>query len=278
MKQLPRTWWIRVLGMVIGITVSGAMAQIMSTSLPAPMTSIVLASVVMFWSVVLERGTGGNETTLGLPMTYLAVRHLALGLCIAFCMVTVIVLPVLPWSVIDVGQSALSVTVLTVVGIVAAAVWEEVVFRGILFDAIRERWGNITAVLVTSIPFGLLHGFNPSANAVTVITTILAGIWLGTAVVVNRSLWLAIGLHIGWNVVVGLFVGPVSGHQFAGWRTIVVADPSATLWFGFDYGVESGLGCIIVLFLSTIYLLRRRHYDATVAASRYRLQRRFLQP
>lgn len=275
MKQLPRTWWIRIIGMVIGIAVASAATEFVRLLAPMTMQSVVFATFVVTWSFLLERGTGGNGTTLGLPVSFLGVRHVALGLFIAFCMVAAIVLPVLPWSVIDVGPSVLTVTLLTVIGIVAAAVWEEVVFRGIIFDAVRERWGGITAVLVTSIPFGLLHGFNPSANAITVLTTILAGIWFGAAVVGNRSLWLAIGLHVGWNLVIGLFVGPVSGHQFSGWNARVIVDPSATVWFGSDYGVESGVGCIIVLILSTIYLLRRRQFDAVVTASRYRLQRRF---
>jgi hypothetical protein len=42
-----------------------------------------------------------------------------------------------------------------------------------------------------------------------------AGVLLGTAYAVSRSLWLPIGLHLGWNLAEsGLFGAPDSGSVF----------------------------------------------------------------
>jgi membrane protease YdiL (CAAX protease family) len=40
---------------------------------------------------------------------------------------------------------------------VAAPIVEELMFRGLLFPALRSRWGYVSGVVLTSAVFGLLH-------------------------------------------------------------------------------------------------------------------------
>ncbi|WP_146113627.1 type II CAAX prenyl endopeptidase Rce1 family protein [Arthrobacter sp. MYb216] len=105
----------------------------------------------------------------------------------------------------------------------AIAVSEEVFFRGVVFRLLRGRWGTAVALGASAILFGLVHLVNPDASLPGAFAIMIeAGIMLGAAYLATRSLWLAIGVHFGWNfATTGLFwidhLG-FRGPRFAGHR------------------------------------------------------------
>ena len=84
---------------------------------------------------------------------------------------------------------------------------EELLFRGVLFGALRPRIGAAATVLATAVAFGLYHGsvyrFLPAA---------FAGLLLGGVRAASGSLWPALAFHFANNVAV-----VVAMH--AGWST-----------------------------------------------------------
>src|SRR5205823_12806549 len=84
------------------------------------------------------------------------------------------------------------------------AVAEELMFRGVLFAAVRPRLGAAGAVVVTAIAFGLYHGsiyrFLPAA---------FAGILLGSVRAASGSLWPALAFHFANNagVLIAMHLG-----------------------------------------------------------------------
>ena len=94
---------------------------------------------------------------------------------------------------------------------------EELLFRGILFRWIEEFGGSWAALAVTSALFGLAHIFNPGATWFSSFAiAVEAGVLLGGAYMLTRNLWLAMGLHAGWNFTQGeIFDVPVSGTRRA---------------------------------------------------------------
>ncbi|WP_112138871.1 CPBP family intramembrane glutamic endopeptidase [Glycomyces dulcitolivorans] len=97
---------------------------------------------------------------------------------------------------------------------VAAAVTEELLFRGVLLRIVERRFGTWIALAGTGILFGLIHLVNPNATlwGATAIA-IEAGGMLGAAYIATRSLWLPIGLHFGWNAAASaVFSTEVSGN------------------------------------------------------------------
>src|SRR5690348_14967815 len=97
----------------------------------------------------------------------------------------------------------------------AAAVTEELIFRGILFRIVEGRFGTWFALGLTAVLFGLSHLFNPHASLWGAIAiAIEAGAMLAAAYAATRSLWLPIGLHFGWNYAEGAIFGTdVSGSN-----------------------------------------------------------------
>lgn len=79
------------------------------------------------------------------------------------------------------------------------AVAEEVVYRGVLQPALSARWGAVVGVLVTAVVFGVQHvAFtlgDPQATVSKVITTFVAGLFLGFLRTKLRTLWPLIIAH-----------------------------------------------------------------------------------
>lgn len=89
---------------------------------------------------------------------------------------------------------------------IANAMLEEVVFRGVLFDAVRPQWGAWGALTITSILFGLGHldGYPPG-----IIGAVLAGVFgllMGVLRLWSEGLLLAIIAHIGADATIVLIV------------------------------------------------------------------------
>jgi len=117
---------------------------------------------------------------------------------------------------------------------------EEIWVRGYWLQNIAEGGHIKSAVIVSSVLFGLLHGGNPNITLLAVLNLMLAGVYLAWGYVRTRSLWLPIGLHFGWNLFEGTVFGfPVSGTSpYAMVKINVFSAPWLT---GGKFGPEGGL-------------------------------------
>lgn len=97
-----------------------------------------------------------------------------------------------PTRLLPAGPLGVVVTVL--VAVVLAPVVEEIVFRGVLLASLRQRWGDVAAIGVSSIIFALMH-----VHWVTMPPIMLLAWMLGRAFVERRSLWVPIAGHAAFN-------------------------------------------------------------------------------
>jgi membrane protease YdiL (CAAX protease family) len=128
-----------------------------------------------------------------------------------------------------------------------AALWEELVFRGYLWHVAEEAAGARTALVASSVGFGLVHLLNPGVTLRSVVLVIVAGVCLGLIRQATDSVpaaWLA---HLMWNwVMAAVAHAPVSGMPFEapGWQ-LVPAGPA--WWGGGSWGPEGGAASLLVL-------------------------------
>jgi uncharacterized protein len=136
-----------------------------------------------------------------------------------------------------------------------AAVSEELIFRGILFRWIEEFGGSWAALLLTSAFFVAAHLHNPNSSPVAAIGIAFeAGVMLGAAYMLTRSLWLPMGLHAAWNFTQGeIYDIPVSGTPVHGLLTARLSGPP--LLTGNGFGLEASLIAITVATLFGLWLL-----------------------
>ncbi len=148
---------------------------------------------------------------------------------------------------------------------------EELLSRGYQLQNLAEGLGLPWGVVVSSGIFGVLHILNPNAGLSSTLGIFAAGIFLAYAFIRTDRLWMAIGLHIGWNFFLGTVFGfPVSGVT-PGFRLIrhTVVGPE---WItGGAFGPEAGFVVLPTLLLGALWIrafTRRR--DGYVAPARFR--------
>ncbi|MFC4114409.1 CPBP family intramembrane glutamic endopeptidase [Nonomuraea zeae] len=143
-----------------------------------------------------------------------------------------------------------------------AAVTEELLFRGVLFRIIEERFGTWISLVVTAVLFGLSHLLNPDASLWGAIAIMLeAGGMFAAAYAATRSLWLPIGVHFGWNFAASAIFGTVVSGNGANQGLLDASMSGPALITGGDFGPEGSLYSVVFCVLMTIaflWLARRR--------------------
>jgi uncharacterized protein len=149
------------------------------------------------------------------------------------------------YSVVGWGGSTSWPMLLFGAGLQAALV-EEILMRGIVFRFLEEFGGSWFALALSSALFGFLHASNDNATTFSSLAIALeAGVLLGGAYMLTRNLWLAIGLHFGWNVAQGyLWDVPVSGHAVDG--LVEARSRGSELISGGAFGVEASVVALVV--------------------------------
>jgi CAAX protease family protein len=128
----------------------------------------------------------------------------------------------------------------------AAAIGEEIVFRGAVFRLIDERFGTTAALVFSAALFALLHLLNAGATLQSTVAIALeSGVLLAVAFVSARTLWLPIGIHFGWNFTEGsVFGAAVSGGKSVG---IFKFSPNGgDLLTGGTFGPEASIVAVAV--------------------------------
>lgn len=186
-----------------------------------------------------------------------ALKHLGIGLGAGFLVFSVVVAVAAILGVYRItGRGDASDLLPALLGpAIFAAVSEELVFRGILFRWIEDFGGSWMALLLTSAFFGAAHLANPNASPIAAVGIAFeAGVMLGAAYMLTRSLWLPMGIHAAWNFTQGeIFDIPVSGTKVHGLLTARLEGPP--LLTGNGFGLEASLIAIVIATLFGLWLL-----------------------
>lgn len=119
-------------------------------------------------------------------------------------------------------------------------VGEEMLFRGYGFQVLVANLGPFATIVPVGILFGLAHSDNQNSGWMGLFNTVLWGVLLGWAFVRSGDLWLPIGLHYGWNVIL-----PLAGVNLSGFKMGITGYKmhwyAGALWSGGEYGPEASL-------------------------------------
>ena len=141
------------------------------------------------------------------------------------------------------------------------AVGEEVMFRGIIFRMVDDRWGTVIALIVSALIFGFVHLTNDNATVwSSVAIAVEAGLLLAAAYKWSGTLWVPIGIHWSWN----FFQGPIFGFAVSGNETPSLITPviEGSDWLtGGPFGAEASIPAFILglaMAIGFLWLYRRR--------------------
>ncbi|MBK7992601.1 MAG: CPBP family intramembrane metalloprotease [Blastocatellia bacterium] len=221
-----------------------------------------LISVILVSIVCIHLFTNRNIKSLGFSSHTNYFKDYLLGCLISFAMVSLIAL--LQFLVGGTSYT-LALAKFSLLGILlmflmmfVAAFFEEVMFRGYPLQVLASHLSPIYATLVLSGLFAIVHLGNPNPTFFSTANTLLAGVWLSIAYFKTRSLWLATGLHLGWNFTLGAIYGlPVSGiMELSKYSFLSSQDLGKTWLTGGNYGPEGGLITTIILLLGCFLLFK----------------------
>jgi membrane protease YdiL (CAAX protease family) len=134
---------------------------------------------------------------------------------------------------------------------------EELVFRGYLFRIIRENLGGGRTIFLTALAFSVVHVTNPGASFLAWINILLIGVVLGQLRALSGGLAMPFGLHLGWNLALGMLFGvPVSGLVLPSAFRISLEDVSPALGGG-GFGPEASMPLTVLLIVVVVLLARR---------------------
>lgn len=158
----------------------------------------------------------------------------------------------------------------TLIAFFFVALFEELLFRAILFRQLDNVFGSWIALAISGALFGAMHFANPGATLWTTLALAVFGMGIGAAYLLARNVWVAVGLHWAWNFLLGPIFGfAVSGNATYALLTATSAGPD--LWTGGAFGPEAGLLALIVTTLASAAMLwvasRRKHLSPSPRAS-----------
>ncbi|MBC8756208.1 CPBP family intramembrane metalloprotease [Kordia sp. YSTF-M3] len=150
------------------------------------------------------------------------------------------------------GFNAFSVILLPLTLLIAAALLEEFVFRGVIYRILEERFGTNIALLQALI-FGVVHYGNENATITSVWFVFMLGVVLSLMYTYTQRLWLPFFFHLSWNFAQIVYGTPLSGDtDFNALLASKFNGPS--LFIGSEFGLEDSFFSILFMTVLAIYL------------------------
>ena len=140
---------------------------------------------------------------------------------------------------------------------IAAGFVEEMVFRGVILNLLKERWNIWIAVIVPSVLFGLVHVIGMDFSLGSCLLVILAGTMVGIMFslieIESGSVWNNGLVHAIWNIVIiggGLSIGEeVDSYSVMSY----VLDSKAFAITGGEFGIESSVIALIAYIVVAVF-------------------------
>ena len=246
---------LAILGLIVYPSVLHQLAGMLITAALGVFAAAATANTITLR--IFERAT---LPAIGMGWSGGSSRNLALGLlggvaAAAFVLLVPIAAGMAELQPDPRQESGLGPLVFVSTVLLFGAIGEEMLFRGYAFQLLMGILGRFATILPAAVLFATMHGQNPNATTLGIVNTAGFGVVLGYAVARSRDLWLAIGLHFGWNWTLPLFGVNLSGFTM-GVSGFSMRWKAGELWSGGSYGPEGSiLTCGVIVGLM-VYLAK----------------------
>ncbi|MEU0162275.1 CPBP family intramembrane glutamic endopeptidase [Streptomyces sp. NPDC006261] len=252
--------------MLAGMAGVGLLSGLTATG-PGPVPALgAVAAVAVYW-LVMRRVARRSTPEIARSG---AAREVLLGgtIGLVFILVSALLIRALGgYSFTWGNDGVLSVAGTAVAVQIGAAVTEELLFRGLVLQALEQLWGSGAAIVITALFFGAAHMGSEGANAWSGLAIALeAGVLLGAAFLWRRSIWFVVGLHFAWNVTEQLLGIPVSGHAPNG--LFIVDVDGSNLLTGGSFGLEASIIPVVMSMTIAVVMLVHAHRNGGIKCRR----------
>ena len=182
--------------------------------------------------------------TAGLHPKYV-LRDLSMGLAIgvAWLGISIGILAAAGWATPQ-NHFAFSVAALLLAGVSVLfnVLTQQLLVFGYILQTIRAKAGLPIAVAASALLFSVIHVAAFGGAWIPPINVLGAGLVFGLAYAITGNLWLPIGIHFGWNMLLGPVLGLTvsgTGSLGLGWTAFEITGPAP--FTGGPFGIEGGL-------------------------------------
>lgn len=221
--------------------------------------TLAVAAVLGLYALGVKLMEGHWPRDLGLGKL---LPHTMLGWLIGFVYMTLVssTIVALGNATVDVRGTVWEEICWWLLVFLTVAVGEEMIFRGIIFRQIDERWNTRTALIVSALLFGFIHLPNNGATWWSSLAiAIEAGLMLGAAYKWSGSLWLPIGIHWAWNFTQGNVFGASVSGNVAGGSLLEMQVNGPDIITGGDFGPEASIVAVTLGIIYTLVFLFTRN-------------------
>lgn len=179
----------------------GDILPLVQTGILALQYALPIAFVVL---IARRGGTGVREAVLLRRFGVMQGIGLAIGVAVtarfvnAIYSIVVTLLGMDTSAITDVTklfpETAGGAFAVVVLAVVIAPIAEEIVFRGVLYPGLRDRFSPIAGAIVSSVVFAVYHG-----DPFVFLPILVLGVMLCWLTEMTRSVWPAIAAHAAFN-------------------------------------------------------------------------------
>lgn len=246
--RITAFWYTRLLLFVLCAVVA---LYVLTLVVPYPEAQESYAVLLLVSLAVEQLRKGGSAVLLGFPARWM-LRHTAFGVALGLVMIAALGLAaVLCGAEVRVVGGVQPAEIFATIGLIAVmAAGEEILFRGVVFQALYERFGAAMTTVVTSLLFTLAHMGNPNITVVALLNIFLAGVLFSFMYTSTRALWMPWAFHWSWNAAQYLFLGSAVSGMSMGMPVLELLAPDSA-WYRFfiadAFGVEGGFLAFLLL-------------------------------
>lgn len=217
------------------------------------LTGATFLSIYLFWIVIDKR----SWKEIGL-IDPISLPNFLYGTALGVGMVTLgyILMMILGLATFELGPFAVGSFLVWLLFFLVQPFFEELLFRGYILRLIERYFSTWTAIIISSILFGLIHAPNENFSYIGLISIGLSGLLMGWLFVRTGTLWAPTGLHFSWN----FFQGVIFGYPTSGINTyeVMANQYSGPQWLsGGDFGFEGSIFAVLLLTAVFVWELRK---------------------
>jgi len=217
--------------------------------------TVLATIVVMLFCKLIERRPmaslgfhkkGAGKSYLIGCLVGIVLMSVSVGLSALFGGLSISINPSINWGVLA----------LFFFGFVCQGASEEVIFRGYFMNTVASKGRIVTAIVLSSIFFGLAHSFNFGLTPLAFINLVLFGAFASIYAIKFDDIWGVCGIHSLWNFMQGNFWGvEVSGMDTGTSIFLSKATSNNNFINGGQFGLEGSIFVTISLVVASIIVL-----------------------
>lgn len=158
------------------------------------------------------------------------------------------------------------------VGFLIQGMEEEVLYRGFLYQSLKEKSSISFAVILSSLLFSISHCNNNGFEFLAFINLFLFGVVAALIYQKYKNIWMVAAFHGTWNFVQGNIYGiHVSGNEFDYMLFDTTIKANKSIINGGSFGLEGGIGVTVIMLCAValiIYLDYSHYMDRSITGRR----------